>query len=896
MGVIRSYLFKRAFGNLGSGYVPEYQAVLDFAILNTITTPNETQNIKNDLIVRNLIFEGVWEKLDLFYYFEQPIGLEEFITLNWVDANTFRLYQSTPALEPDFIANSGIKNDASGKYYKTGYTPSTNATNVLQNSVGIFYKLFDVPTIYTTENKIFGVVDGTSNTELSHTNTADGFISLKHFQFQTSGGVTPLVQGDINQHYHFSKNAEETSFVQVFVEKTHNNSDNFYNGGLASEEFTLLAINNNSVIETSGTTGLKYFALGSEMRYQNEDVYDIMNGSYFNIKIDTPFLEVLDPTILTASNPAYFSIYKSSDFPSITTTKDYFVLWSTNHASPSSSGGVWWGETDDLDFTNFVENGEIVGGYQDETPDLILIPDGGDGRVLHLLYHSDGTDPVNGGLQQTHLLTSSGGVLHNAIWTDEGTILGVGDGAVHTGYAKGFIKGVNDYAIIHGITGWSGATHWVYGKSTSVDYRAWVRESSDVDVSSFMPYERFLQYNITSYFFERNGEQFYIAVSSAFSNSRFDTSKLTLNLCDGNYYPIKHIGTIKYLENNVETYLNSIYRVGDILHLFMGGNSVLNRTTFDLTKLDNLEKITAITDLTSFGDIGFEEITLTFTEPKTTIGNIGYNVYVDGVFNKRAYDFPILVDGLTNLQTYNFTVKSINVSGIESDVSNTFNQQINGTEGIPYSSIISRYTFEDNVNDVVGSNNGVNSGVTFVTGGVGKSGVFNNSTSTNVTIADSDNLTFLGAFSISLLYKSNGVSNQWLVSKRDASDFEHQFVIYQNNLRIYLNGGGTIDAYISFVPTIGQQYHLGVSYNNNGLNSGLEIYIDGIKQTLTRSGTFTGIVNTASSTYISGLNLGSPIYPMNSNVDEVIFWDDKLTDEAFLELATEQLLGNDITP
>ena len=141
---------------------------------------------------------------------------------------------------------------------------------------------------------------------------------------------------------------------------------------------------------------------------------------------------------------------KSSDFPEITTTKDYFVVYSTDNAS-SANGRVKWAEMDDLEFNGFEFRGNIVTGFQAEYPWIIRIPSdvSGISDTIFIYYHTNSSDPSNTITQETKLITSSGGLLHTATWTKYDNVLGVQSGDNHTGYLKLFKRGYSDYIGSH---------------------------------------------------------------------------------------------------------------------------------------------------------------------------------------------------------------------------------------------------------------------------------------------------------------------------------------------------------------------------------------------------------------------------------------------------------------
>lgn len=150
-------------------------------------------------------------------------------------------------------------------------------------------------------------------------------------------------------------------------------------------------------------------------------------------------------------------IYKSSEWLEITTTKPYFILYSTDH--DTSIGGIWWGEFDSLDnnvINGFIENGKILDGDQAETPFLLKVPIAESGLTndtIFLYYHTDTTETGNDSKQQTRLRTTTGGALHSATWTDRGRPLGIVAGETHTGYLRVWKKGISNYLGHHVYSG-----------------------------------------------------------------------------------------------------------------------------------------------------------------------------------------------------------------------------------------------------------------------------------------------------------------------------------------------------------------------------------------------------------------------------------------------------------
>lgn len=147
----------------------------------------------------------------------------------------------------------------------------------------------------------------------------------------------------------------------------------------------------------------------------------------------------------------FFRAYKSEDFPEVTVDTAYFFIYSTDHEDPEK-GKCAWGKGNDLNLSDFQEMGTIVSGYQAESPYLIRIPadECGDSEVLHFYYHTF-KEPGYTVPQEDRLWTSSGGVLHENIWTDRGRPipLNTSRGEDHGGYLKLYKRGFKDYVGMH---------------------------------------------------------------------------------------------------------------------------------------------------------------------------------------------------------------------------------------------------------------------------------------------------------------------------------------------------------------------------------------------------------------------------------------------------------------
>jgi len=95
---------------------------------------------------------------------------------------------------------------------------------------------------------------------------------------------------------------------------------------------------------------------------------------------------------------------------------------------------------------------------------------------------------------------------------------------------------------------------------------------------------------------------------------------------------------------------------------------------------------------------------------------------------------------------------------------------------------------------------------------------------------------------------------------------------------------------VPFVPNPGQFYHTAFTYDGSSLATGLNIYVDGVKQPGTPStvGTYTKMTNTGS----NGVNIGSTGYGAHEGrFDGVGIWDKELSEAEVLAVYNAQLLG-----
>lgn len=315
----------------------------------------------------------------------------------------------------------------------------------------------------------------------------------------------------------------------------------------------------------------------------------IIQSSSSAIDLDNSITPVVALSTFTPSTIYWFSPYKASDFPEVTCDKNYFFLYSTDH--DGGDGGIYWGKGDNLDLSDFQELGLIIDGYQAETPFLYRFS--GETRPIYLYYHTSITDPANSGIQQTRLITTTGGLLHTATWTQETNPITPEGGDDHTGYLKFWDNGISLKGVHY-------VTQILAGTSDGSQYYSTV--SSDgltltrgemVDIySPSLPASRMNQLSFGRFFYKYNRwwwigctrrrygyeniptpgttTNIYIDLVLCRANSDFEVTEMVAKLYEGGRYWECYIeGDIAYLYESVrgEYVRYATFYLGNLLNI-----------------------------------------------------------------------------------------------------------------------------------------------------------------------------------------------------------------------------------------------------------------------------------------------------------------------------------------
>ena len=211
----------------------------------------------------------------------------------------------------------------------------------------------------------------------------------------------------------------------------------------------------------------------------------------------------------------------------------------------------------------------------------------------------------------------------------------------------------------------------------------------------------------------------------------------------------------------------------------------------------------------------------------------------------------------------------------------------------PLANIISEYKFEDNVLDTVGSNNGTATAITYADGLVGRTGVFNGSTS---KIAMPTNfIPDLPSFSFSCLLKATNTSSEYRVFGL-SDNINMPFIILRLNasfstgrIGFYLhsNNTGVEITTNSYVST--DWIHITGTAVENG---DMKLYVNG---TLISTLAITSFTKLADFNYV-GANRNANNNFYNGSLDCLRFWNKELSQTEITDIATAELAGTDINP
>jgi len=197
----------------GSGFDPDYQAVLDFATSEGDTLPSANQQILQNNLLKSLKTLGIWDKLDSFAMFATD-GDVGFSLIDWK-----RLVKMTAVNSPTFTTDEGFTGNGTSSRINSGLAPDGLGNYKLNAaSFGVFVKTQGTNSEY--------LVGAGSNTRMragksslnrinsSSINGAFDFnvVGLSHLNKSSATNVQCIVNG-VTSNRTVTNEGLETNFV-----------------------------------------------------------------------------------------------------------------------------------------------------------------------------------------------------------------------------------------------------------------------------------------------------------------------------------------------------------------------------------------------------------------------------------------------------------------------------------------------------------------------------------------------------------------------------------------------------------------------------------------------------------------------------------------------------------
>lgn len=258
-----------------SSYEAEYQAVLDYANANAITTPSTAQNIINNQLILDLKNAGAWSGFDLFYFFRQDCTAA-FSKINWADPSNFYL---TEVGTLTFTAEAGWERDGNN-YLDTGYIPDTDAVNLGANDGSFIYKLNSAG-----GRQLIGGANNSSGRRVYM--RKDATDNMFYRLLANTANITTIdIPYDMHEHIGTDASDRHTFVNGVLVDETSRIA-----GVLPTISVTIGQINGLTTTSNIGT--FEYFALGSGLLAEQWDIYEAFNTALYD-GLDLDYQKILD--------------------------------------------------------------------------------------------------------------------------------------------------------------------------------------------------------------------------------------------------------------------------------------------------------------------------------------------------------------------------------------------------------------------------------------------------------------------------------------------------------------------------------------------------------------------------------------------------------------------------
>ena len=260
MNIVNAYRF-----GVNVVFEPEYQAVLDYALNNSINIPETPQNIINNQIILDFKTSGAWSELDVFWLLKQQGVVRDFAKINWVNPNLHYLTEIGNTMS--FVSGQGFLANNNG-YFNTNYNPRTDNVASSNNNYGL--GITCSASFNINSNQLyFGSRDTSSNNFQPDTNGV--YLGGSTSNSNLGGGkpdTTNKLYTRLNSNY------------QSFQDGLNTSNFNVLNSSLPSTRDVYLYAHN-PLNRPLGTGYIYYFYIGSSAlrntAQEQSDALDIIN-------------------------------------------------------------------------------------------------------------------------------------------------------------------------------------------------------------------------------------------------------------------------------------------------------------------------------------------------------------------------------------------------------------------------------------------------------------------------------------------------------------------------------------------------------------------------------------------------------------------------------------------
>lgn len=244
--------YYRTLMSNSSQYIPEVQAIIDYAVSQSYSLPLTSTLVEINNLVINLISSGFWNRMDVFYVFGlNDTSLGPFSRINWKDPNNF--YTTNVAGTSVTYNVKGWKwASGTGQTLDTNFIPATDGVNFTLNDASFYMKVESLsynstglPSVPSTFNTVYDSISSFGVAKVSVTKVNPAGISTCEFNINGSSittNFTSTLPAGLNN---IMVNRISSNYVNLYhsspsVNQTYINAST----SLSTNSFKMLGTNN----------------------------------------------------------------------------------------------------------------------------------------------------------------------------------------------------------------------------------------------------------------------------------------------------------------------------------------------------------------------------------------------------------------------------------------------------------------------------------------------------------------------------------------------------------------------------------------------------------------------------------------------------------------------------